>query len=131
MILNQKQRKILMDNKELKKFVSNQAKCILKLGKKSSGGKETHVQKKIEAQKKRKTRRNNRGGGYGTMVGFAIFAPIAATTLVGVCVIGMVGYCAVSACLPTRNPTRDIDEQGFRDFSLNVVGSNGKNMNRL
>ena len=52
------------------------------------------------------------------MVGFAIFAPMAATTLVSVCVIGMVGYCAVSACLPTRNPTRDIDEQGFRRFFI-------------
>ena len=116
MILNQKQRKILMDNKELKKFASNQAKCILKLGKKSSGGKRNTRSKKNRSTKKRKTRRNNRGGGYGTMVGLAIFAPIAATTLVGVCVIGMVGYCAVSACLPTRNPTRETDEQEFRRF---------------
>jgi len=81
MILNQKQRKILMDNKGLKEFVSNQAKCIVKLGRKALVVEETHVQIKIEAQKKRKTRRNNRGGGYGMMVGFAIFAPMAATTL--------------------------------------------------
>ena len=52
------------------------------------------------------------------MVCIAFFAPIAATTLVGVCVIGMVGYCAVSACLPTRNPTREIDEQEFRRFLI-------------
>ena len=53
MILNQKQRKILMDNKELKKFVSNQAKCILKLGKKSSGGKRNIRSKKNRSTKKK------------------------------------------------------------------------------
>lgn len=52
------------------------------------------------------------------MVGIAFFAPKAATTLVSICVIGMVGYYAGSACLSTRNPTRDIDEQEFRQFLI-------------
>ena len=53
MILNQKQRKILMDNKGLKKFVSNQAKCIVKLGKKSSGGRRNTRSKKNRSIKKK------------------------------------------------------------------------------
>lgn len=116
MFLKPKQREYLKDNKKLINFVSDQAKCMLRKKNVSSGGRRNTRSKKNRRTKKRKTRRNNRGGGYGMMVGIAFFTPIALTALAGLCVIGTVGYCALSACSPTRSPTIVFDQEEFRAF---------------
>ena len=99
MFLKPKQRKFLMDNKELKNFAYDQAKCILRKKNVSSGG-----------------RRNNIGGHLS--LSLVLFAPLAITALAGLCVLGAVGYCAMGACSPKRSPTIVFDQEEFRLFLI-------------
>jgi hypothetical protein len=113
MFLKPKQRKFLMDNKELKNFAYDQAKCILRKKNVSSGGRRNTRSKKNRRTKKRKTQRNNIRGGL-SIISLVFFTPLAVTALAGLCVIGTVGYCALSACSPTRSPTIEFDREEFR-----------------